>query len=150
MPKIKSYGIIVFRREGDEILFLLLKNAKWGHWDFPKGHPDAGEDELGAALRETREETGLTDLNVIPGFRESIRYHVDIEGERPEKGMKEAVYFLAEAPGSGASSECEVKISHEHTDHRWLSLAEALPMVQFDNARTMLAKAHDFLTKHPE
>ena len=145
MPQIKSYGIIVFRRKGDEILFLLLKNAKWGHWDFPKGHPDAGEDELEAALRETREESGLADLNVIPGFRESIRYHVDIKGERPEKGMKEAVYFLAEALVPGASSECEVKISHEHTDHRWLPLAEALPIVQFENQRDLLRRASEFL-----
>ena len=145
MSQIKSYGIIVFRREGGEILFLLLKNAKWGHWDFPKGHPDASEDELQAALRETREESGLTELNVIPGFRESIRYHVDIKGERPEKGMKEAVYFLA-----GTSPAAEVQLSHEHTDHRWLPLAEALAIVQFDNARALLAKAGEFLTEHPE
>ena len=47
----------------------------------------------------------------------------------------------------GASSECEVKISHEHTDHRWLPLAEALPMVPFDNARALLAAAARFLDK---
>ncbi|RKY23766.1 MAG: diadenosine tetraphosphate hydrolase [Planctomycetota bacterium] len=139
MSQIKSYGIIVFRREGGEILFLLLKNAKWGHWDFPKGHPDAGEDELEAALRETREESGLTNLNVIPGFRESIRYHVDIKGERPEKGMKEAVYFLAESPTDA------VALSHEHTDHRWLPLEEALPLIQFGNARDLLRRASEFL-----
>lgn len=37
---------------------LLLKHVS-GHWVFPKGHIEAGEDALQAALREVAEEAGV-------------------------------------------------------------------------------------------
>ena len=124
----KSAGIILFRREGDAVRFLLLKNAAHGHWDFPKGHIDPGEDEMQAARRETREECGIDALEIVPGFCEVIRYKV---GANP----KEVAYFLAEAQAEG------VALSDEHTDWRWATLDEALHLVQFDNTRHLLIAA---------
>ena len=37
----KSAGIVLFRREGSENLFLLLHYPS-GHWDFVKGHKETG------------------------------------------------------------------------------------------------------------
>lgn len=140
MAEIKSYGVILFRRNGGKVEYLLLKNAKWGHWDFAKGHPDTGEDETAAAMRETREESGLTEIRLVSGFRESIFYRVDIKGKRAEKGMKEAVYFLGEA-----SPADEVRLSHEHMDFVWLPVDKALAKIQYANQRDLLARADAFL-----
>ncbi|MEW6722749.1 MAG: NUDIX domain-containing protein, partial [Candidatus Micrarchaeota archaeon] len=49
----KSCGIILFR-EGEKRLYLLLHYEE-GHWDFPKGHVEAGESEHEAASREAVE-----------------------------------------------------------------------------------------------
>lgn len=47
---------------GGEVEYLLVGPHKEiaGEWLFPKGHIDPGEEDLEAAVREVREETGFT------------------------------------------------------------------------------------------
>jgi 8-oxo-dGTP pyrophosphatase MutT (NUDIX family) len=51
-----SCGIVIVNREHE---LLLCHVTGGGHWDLPKGGIDSGETPIDAALRETREETGL-------------------------------------------------------------------------------------------
>jgi predicted NUDIX family NTP pyrophosphohydrolase len=62
-----SAGLLVFRRPGEAIEFLLVhpggpfwKSKDDGAWSIPKGLIDEGEDHLAAARREFAEETSLT------------------------------------------------------------------------------------------
>jgi 8-oxo-dGTP pyrophosphatase MutT (NUDIX family) len=54
-----AYGGVVFNEKGE----VLLREAAnhWGGdwWTFPKGRPEPGETPEAAAIRETREETGI-------------------------------------------------------------------------------------------
>ncbi|WP_440411054.1 NUDIX domain-containing protein [Neorhizobium petrolearium] len=66
MPK-RSAGLLIFRHsEGEpEILLVHPGGPFWarkdeGAWSVPKGMVEEGEDELGAAIRETAEEIGET------------------------------------------------------------------------------------------
>ncbi|WP_433866604.1 NUDIX domain-containing protein [Ralstonia wenshanensis] len=56
MPIALSCGLILLNEDGD---VLLAHATETRHWDIPKGAPDPGENDRDAALRETREETGL-------------------------------------------------------------------------------------------
>lgn len=51
-----SCGTVIVNAAGE---LLLCHVTGQDHWDLPKGRPDPGETPLHAALRETREETGL-------------------------------------------------------------------------------------------
>lgn len=51
-----SCGTVIVNPAGE---LLLCHVTGQDHWDLPKGRPDPGETPLHAALRETREETGL-------------------------------------------------------------------------------------------
>jgi 8-oxo-dGTP pyrophosphatase MutT (NUDIX family) len=51
-----SAGVIV--TDGQNLLLGHVTNAR--HWDIPKGRIEPGEKPMAAALRELREETGLT------------------------------------------------------------------------------------------
>ena len=60
----KSCGALVYRKKQDKYELLLIKHRYGGHWSFPKGHVEQGENELQTALREIKEETGLDLLTV--------------------------------------------------------------------------------------
>jgi bis(5'-nucleosidyl)-tetraphosphatase len=137
MPKEISAGAVVFKKN-KEIKYLLL-HYESGHWDFPRGAIERGEEEKETATRETREETAIADLKFIPGFREKISWFYRKEGKTI---YKEAIFYLAETKTE------EVKISFEHIGYTWLPYEEALKQVTFKNSKNVLEKAHAFLTKN--
>ena len=62
----KSCGIVLFH--SDEFLIIqhsVKPNVTEGHWDFPKGHVEENETEFETAVRELKEETGITDFLLI-------------------------------------------------------------------------------------
>jgi 8-oxo-dGTP pyrophosphatase MutT (NUDIX family) len=131
----KSCGIILFREENGERLYLILKYPA-GHLDLPKGHVEDQEDEHTTALRELEEETGISDAELIHGFREQISYEYKHKGH---VSHKEVIFFL------GKTKTNLVKISHEHLDYHWLPYDAAFNKTTFDNAKNLLRKAEEFL-----
>ena len=131
-----SAGIILFRKEGPKKLFLLLHYPS-GHWDFVKGKMEKGETTHETAIRETREETGITDIVFVENFEEWIEYNFKYQGELVQKKV---VFFLAETKMK------EVKISHEHSGYTWMDYNTAMEKTTFDNAKTVLTKAEKLLS----
>ena len=73
MEKETSAGIVLFRNISNKNEFLLL-NYPQGHWDFIKGKIEQSETSQETALRETKEETGISNIEFIDGFEESVEY----------------------------------------------------------------------------
>ncbi len=133
----KSAGAVVFRRlENGEILYLVLK-TKSGHLDFPKGNVENAETDEQTTLREAEEETGLRDIVLLPGFKETVKYFYRRGGKAINK---EVVFFV------GETKTPEVKISWEHVGFEWLPYKTAIEKMDFENSRSVLKKANEFLT----
>ena len=66
MKSEKSCGAIVLSPDNTNRKVLLIKHENGGHWAFPKGHVEEGETEVETALREIKEETGLSTLTSAP------------------------------------------------------------------------------------
>ena len=128
-----SAGIVIFRKEETKKLFLLLHYPS-GHWDFVKGKMEKGETTHQTAIREAKEETGIT---VIENFEEWIKYNFKYQGELVQKKV---VFFLAETKTK------EITISHEHSGYTWLDYNESMEKTTFDNAKTVLTKAQKILS----
>ena len=131
MPDEISAGIVLFREDSDKKMFLLLHYPS-GHWDFIKGRIEKNELPKQAAIRESGEETGITDIEFIEGFEEKIQYSYQFDGKTIRK---EVVFFLAKTKTS------DVKISHEHSNYIWLEFNEALQKTTYQNAKNLLIKS---------
>ena len=131
-----SAGIVLFRKEESKILFLLLHYPS-GHWDFVKGKMEQGESTHQTAIRETKEETGITDITFVENFEEWIQYNLKYQGELVQKKV---VFFLAETKTK------EIKISHEHSGYTWMDYNSSMEKTTFDNAKTVLTKAQKLLS----
>jgi 8-oxo-dGTP pyrophosphatase MutT (NUDIX family) len=122
MPKSKprrSAGVAVVRETADGARFLLLRAYK--NWDFPKGIVGAGEEPLAAAIRETREETGIADLDFAWG--------TDYVETPPYAGGKIARYFVARTRVAKITLPVNAALGRaEHHEHRWVDLTEALAL----------------------
>ncbi|MFA7685871.1 MAG: bis(5'-nucleosyl)-tetraphosphatase [Candidatus Gracilibacteria bacterium] len=130
-----SCGVLVFRNENGIRKYLLLHYPS-GHWDFPKGHVEKGENRHQTALRELEEETGITDFKFVDNFEHAISYVYNKNGK---PSHKQVIFFLGETP------EKEIKISFEHKGFVWLPYEESVRKATFDNARKILKAAEKFL-----
>ena len=138
MREQKSAGIVLFRNDSDKNEFLLL-NYPQGHWDFVKGKIEQNETSHETALRETKEETGITNIEFVDGFEESVEYDFRF---KKEDIHKKVIFFLAK------TNEKNIKLSHEHNDYLWLEYNDALKKTTFENAKNVLTKANEFLSKY--
>jgi len=135
MREQKSAGIVLFRNDSDKNEFLLL-NYPQGHWDFVKGKIEQNETSHETALRETKEETGITNIEFVDGFEESVEYDFRF---KKEDIHKKVIFFLAK------TNEKKISLSHEHNDFVWLEYDDALKKTTFRNAKNVLSKANEFL-----
>jgi len=114
--KLLSAGLIVVHLDASRYRLLCVRTS--GGWDFPKGPVAEGQDPTQAALRATREATGLKELDFKWGddWRETIAF----DDGRVSR------YFLAEsttdevlrAPRSGLGAEAPL-------EHRWVTAEDA-------------------------
>jgi len=130
-----SAGAILFRETGDEREYLLLKSRP-GDWEFPKGGVEGDEELQQTAIREVKEEAGISDFRLIDGFREDYDYVFEANGETIHKTVH---LFVAR------SFEASAELSHEHRDLQWRDYEQAVNTVTQDGPREILEQAHDFL-----
>jgi bis(5'-nucleosidyl)-tetraphosphatase len=136
MPSEKSCGAVIFKANGNRKYLLL--HYEGGHWDFVKGHVEPNETEKDTARRETEEETGLTDLTFIEGYRQPIGYYYKRAGKTV---YKEVIFYLVEAKTNA------VRLSREHVGFDWLTYERAIERLTYKNAKDTLRRAHEFLEK---
>jgi len=124
----QSAGIIAYRNPRAPELILL--HYPGGHWGFPKGHLEAGEDPWGAALRELMEETGLSVEHRDQNFHYCFDYRFTSGGQPIEKTVE---FFSARVP-----EDESVILSHEHEDYTWAPPDQAMNILTYDNTKEML------------
>lgn len=130
----RSAGVLVFRDVNGRREYLLLDYGR--HWDYPKGHLEAGETDEQAARRELREETGITDIELVEGFSREIVYH--FRSSRKGLVRKEVIFFAGRLD---ENDEGEVMLSEEHVGYSWEERDAALAKLTFENARSVLSAA---------
>ena len=134
---IKDYasGVILFYRFPNKIKYLLLKHRQ-GHWAFCKGHKKTGETKIDTAIRELREETGITKMTLL---RKSIlvRESYIMKNGYGVRKQKINDFFIAE------SKKRKVIIDRkEIINYRWCGFNAALSQITFNQSKIALKKAN--------
>jgi 8-oxo-dGTP pyrophosphatase MutT (NUDIX family) len=116
---------------------LLLDRPARGEVRLPKGHIEPGESPREAALRETCEEAGYADLDIVAdlGTQTShfVNPHKDCEVTRDE------IYFLMRLQSDARASRDE----HDDAQFRvmWVPLDEAPARLTFETEREFARRA---------
>ncbi len=132
--------VILFKKDGQgNIKYLMLKRsaAKGGFWQPITGNVKPHENHEEAALRETKEETGITNgLRLIDtGF--------SFEFDDDNRHQNEQVFGLE------ISEETQVELSAEHTEFAWVSFEEAVShYLKYPGNITGLTKLNEKLGAH--
>ncbi|WP_372792080.1 NUDIX hydrolase [Paraconexibacter sp.] len=139
MPQAESEfsagGVVV--RDGRCVVIVPTRRAADGSkvLALPKGHPDDGESPEQAALREVREEAGVTCVVRQP--LGEVRYWYQRGGRRIAKVV--AFFLLDYVDGDPADHD------HEVEDARWVPLEQAAETLTYDGEREMATKALSIL-----
>lgn len=128
----KSAGGVVLRAFGGVPHALLIRDP-YKKWGLPKGRVEKGEGTAEAALREVREEVGLTDLRLGPELVTiDWRFHVD---GRPIHKFT-TFYLMYSDVGEAVPARAE-----GITRCDWIPLHSAHERISYENASEVMKVA---------
>lgn len=117
---------------------LLVRRAKEplaGRWLYVSGGIEAGETATETAIRELREETGLTAVRLFSANVAETFYATTLD-----------TVCLFPAFVAFVSADAEVRLDHEADDFQWLGFDDAMAAVPTTNPRVVLRRIQqDFL-----
>ena len=137
--QISAGGVIVRRAHGRYEVCLTLRQRHGRAWGLPKGHLESGEDAGTAAIREVREETGLSGIILEP--LGSIAY--SFSAPAPPTTVTKTVHFYLMGVTGGRLDLHD----RETVEARWMALEEAMAAVAYDNERRVLERAAHALSR---
>lgn len=143
VEEVSAGGIVVDCTAAELPVAIIARLNRGGRleWCLPKGHPENGETNQQAAVREIAEETGISGR--ILSTLGSIDYWFTVSGHRVHKTVH---HFLLEATGGHLTIENDP--DHEAVDVAWVPLAELGRRLSFPNERRIADLAREILPRH--
>jgi 8-oxo-dGTP pyrophosphatase MutT (NUDIX family) len=132
-----SAGGVVYRGTTGSIEVVIVSVGGQNRWQLPKGLVEEGENPEITAVREAREEAGVSSEIVRP--IETIEYwYVGLDnGIRVRFHKRVHFYLLRYLSGDTADHDWEVN------EARWVPIEDATTQLAFDNERRVMEKARE-------
>jgi 8-oxo-dGTP pyrophosphatase MutT (NUDIX family) len=134
MADLLAAGIILYNQNTKRYLIIQHSYYSGGHWGFPKGAVEPNETVKEAAIREVKEEVGIT-VDKLEEFEKVNVYEPHYFNGK----LKEVHYFLSYTTQEGLMDKWELQ------DMRWLLYNQAIERLQYDRDKEILKKAEEFI-----
>ena len=134
-----TVDIIVFLKEKEEVKILLIQRGRYpfeGKWALPGGFVDMDETIENTAIRELKEETGLSKV-------ELKQFHAFSAIGRDPRGRTVSVVFY----GFTDSDNCKIKGDDDARDAKWFSINN-IPELAFDHNEIIEMALNKFISNH--
>ncbi len=132
-----SSGGVIFRRQGDDFEVALISVKGGKNWCLPKGIVDRGETPEITAVREVREESGLSG-RIIDSLGD-ITYWYYIQGENAK--CRKTVHFYLMEYESGNTSQHDFEVDGAE----WFCIDAAIDRISFKGDKEILERARERL-----
>jgi 8-oxo-dGTP pyrophosphatase MutT (NUDIX family) len=135
-----SAGGVVFRGDGAGAEVVIVSVGSNKRWQLPKGLVDKGENPEVTAVREAREEAGVSSEVIQP--IETIEYwYVGLDnGIRVRFHKRVHFYLLRYISGDTRDHDWEVN------EARWVPIEDATGQLAFDNERRVMVRARELIS----
>jgi 8-oxo-dGTP pyrophosphatase MutT (NUDIX family) len=136
-----SAGGVVFRRENSRVEVVIVSVGVQHRWQLPKGLVDGGESPEVTAVREAREEAGVTTQVVQP--IETIEYwYAGLENGIRVRFHKRVHFYLLEFL-SGDTKDHDWEVN----EARWVPIDDAASQLAFDSERRVVERARELISQ---
>jgi 8-oxo-dGTP pyrophosphatase MutT (NUDIX family) len=134
-----SAGGVVYRGDNEQIEVVIISVGSEHRWQLPKGLVDKDEKPETTAVREAREEGGVT--SEVVNHIETIEYwYAGLEnGIRVRFHKRVHFYLLKYISGDTKDHDWEVN------EARWVPIEDAASQLAFDNERRVMEQARVLL-----
>jgi 8-oxo-dGTP diphosphatase len=133
-----SSGGVIFRKAGDDHVEIALVAVKDGKvWSLPKGIVEKGEETADTAVREVREETGLSGRMLKKIGDISYWYYIKEDNAKCRKTVH--FYLIEYLSGDTADHNWEVDKAE------WFPIDEALLKLSYRGDKEIVRKAKEML-----
>jgi 8-oxo-dGTP diphosphatase len=134
-----SAGGVVFRGDAGSVEVVIVSVGGMNRWQLPKGLVDEGENPEVTAVREAREEAGVSSEVVQP--IETIEYwYAGLENGIRVRFHKRVHFFLLRYL-SGDTKDHDWEVN----EARWVPIEDAASQLAFDNERRVMERARELL-----
>jgi 8-oxo-dGTP pyrophosphatase MutT (NUDIX family) len=134
-----SAGGVVFRGDKGKVEVVIISVGGQNRWQLPKGLVEKGESPETTAVRETREEAGVS--SEVVQLIETIEYwYAGLDnGIRVRFHKRVHFYLLRYVSGDTKDHDWEVN------EARWVPIEDAASQLAFDNERRVMERARQLI-----
>jgi 8-oxo-dGTP pyrophosphatase MutT (NUDIX family) len=139
-----AFGVVTAIKEDGEYKFLiLLQSIKFENWSCPKGKSEEGETvPLDIAMRELKEETGITEIEILDCPLIDENYDFEKDGKFI---VRVTQYFVGIVKDKKVTPQ-----EGEILDYKWATYEEAMETFVFkkEDRQGVLRKAKEYLDEY--
>ncbi len=138
---------ILYKKNNNKILYCIFYRNSHPIWQFISGGGEDNETPLETVIREIKEETSLiVDKRIIKQL--DSRTTIPVLNVTGTYTWGPNVYVIPEYTFAIEINNCDIRLSNEHKEYKWVGYDEAIKKLRYDSNKTALWELNERLNKN--